>query len=82
MFIAPRGLITILLFYDIPKEAVVPGFEPGILLWTIIGTSIIMTLAMIYDKKRGGKAVKNAESAPVGYRRWEAPSVVVGEEQK
>jgi len=82
LFIAPRGLITILLFYDIPKEAEVAGFEPGILLYTIIGTSLIMTAAMIYDKNRGGKAVKNAENAPVGYRRWEAPSVVVGEEQK
>ncbi len=80
LFIAPRGLITILLFYAIPKEAEIAGFEPGILLYTIIGTSLIMTAAMIYDKNRGGKAVKTAESSPVGYRRWEAPSVVPTEE--
>ena len=82
LFIAPRGLITILLFYAIPESAKIEGFQPGILLWTIIGTSLIMTGAMIYDKRRGGKAVKKAETAPVGYRRWEAPTVVVGEEQK
>ncbi len=82
LFIAPRGLITILLFYDIPKSAEIVGFEPGILLYTIIGTSLIMTAAMIYDKNRSGKAVKTAEQAPVGYRRWEAPTVVVGEEEK
>lgn len=81
LFIAPRGLITILLFYAIPKEAEIAGFEPGILLFTIIGTSLIMTGAMIYDKNRGSKAVKNAESMPVGYRRWEAPVVVPMEEE-
>ena len=80
LFIAPRGLITILLFYAIPESAQVEGFESGILLYTIIGTSLIMTGAMIYDKNRSGKAVKSAESLPVGYRRWEAPSVVRTEE--
>ena len=77
LFIAPRGLITILLFYAIPKEAEIAGFEPGILLFTIIGTSLIMTFAMIYDKNRSGKAIKEAENSPVGYRRWKAPSLEV-----
>ncbi|WP_297690619.1 cation:proton antiporter [uncultured Eudoraea sp.] len=52
LFIAPRGLITILLFYAIPLEAQVATFEPGILLFVIIGTSLIMTWAMIKDKKK------------------------------
>ncbi|TYP75236.1 cation:proton antiporter domain-containing protein [Aquimarina intermedia] len=52
VFIAPRGLITVLLFYAIPAEAIIPGFEPGILLFVIIGTSLIMTGGMIWDKKR------------------------------
>ena len=52
LFIAPRGLITILLFYAIPAEAQVATFEPGILLFVIIGTSLIMTWAMIKDKKK------------------------------
>jgi len=54
LFIAPRGLITVLLFYAIPTEALVPGFEPGILLFVIIGTSLVMTWAMIRDKKKIG----------------------------
>jgi hypothetical protein len=74
LFIAPRGLITILLFYDIPKTAEVAGFEPGILLYTIIGTSLIMTFAMISDKQRTGKAIERAKIQPVGYQKWEAPS--------
>ncbi|QBA63287.1 cation:proton antiporter [Muriicola soli] len=52
LFIAPRGLITVLLFYAIPAEAQIATFEPGILLFVIIGTSLIMTWAMIKDKKK------------------------------
>jgi cell volume regulation protein A len=75
LFIAPRGLITILLFYAIPLEAQVPGFEPGILLFIIIGTSIIMTVAMIRDKQRTSAAIRQAEANPVGYEAWKAPTV-------
>ena len=52
LFIAPRGLITVLLFYAIPVEAQVETFEPGILLFVIIGTSLVMTWAMIKDKRK------------------------------
>jgi NhaP-type Na+/H+ or K+/H+ antiporter len=75
LFIAPRGLITILLFYAIPVEAQVVGFEPGILLFIIIGTSLIMTFAMIYDKRRHSKAVRKAQGTPVGFTKWKAPTV-------
>ncbi|MCK0155590.1 cation:proton antiporter [Cellulophaga sp. F20128] len=52
LFIAPRGLITILLFYAIPEEAQITTFDSGILLFVIIGTSLIMTAAMIKDKHK------------------------------
>jgi potassium/hydrogen antiporter len=80
LFIAPRGLITILLFYAIPVSAQVPGFEAGILLFIIIASGLIMTFAMIYDKQRTGQAVKKAESLPVGYVKWKAPAVEVEEQ--
>ncbi|MDY7395562.1 cation:proton antiporter [Aureibaculum sp. 2210JD6-5] len=54
LFIAPRGLITILLFYNIPVEGQVENFESGILLFVIIATSLLMTWAMIKDKKKMG----------------------------
>ncbi len=54
LFVAPRGLITVLLFYAIPQEAQLAEFEPGILLFIIIGTSLIMTWAMIKDKRKMG----------------------------
>jgi len=52
LYVAPRGLITVLLFYAIPAEAQLAEFEPGILLFIIIGTSLIMTWAMIKDKRK------------------------------
>ncbi|WP_020569150.1 cation:proton antiporter domain-containing protein [Neolewinella persica] len=75
LFVAPRGLITILLFYAIPVEVIVPGFEPGILLFIIIGTSLIMTFAMIVDKKRTSAALRKVGDSPVGYERWRAPTL-------
>lgn len=52
LFIAPRGLITVLLFYAIPDQAKIVGFESGILLFVIIATSLVMTWAMIKDKRK------------------------------
>jgi cell volume regulation protein A len=75
LFIAPRGLITVLLFYAIPASAEVEGFEPGILLFIIIGTSLIMTFALIFDKQRASKAIRDAESSPIGYEKWKAPKI-------
>jgi len=54
LFIAPRGLITVLLFYAIPAQAQIEGFESGILLFVIIATSLVMTWAMIRDKHKMG----------------------------
>lgn len=74
LFIAPRGLITVLLFYSIPVEAQIATFEPGILLFVIIGTSLIMTFAMIYDKNRSSMAIKTATNRKVETIRWKAPT--------
>ncbi|PIE49620.1 MAG: sodium:proton exchanger [Flavobacteriales bacterium] len=75
LFIAPRGLITVLLFYAIPEEAAIASFEPGILLFIIIGTSLIMTFAMIYDKRRSNTKINKVKNAPVGSIKWKAPTI-------
>ena len=67
--------LEVLLFYAIPKEAEIATFEPGILLFVIIGTSLIMTGAMIFDKKRSSKSIKLANSKQVGSVKWKAPSI-------
>ncbi|NNF32675.1 MAG: sodium:proton exchanger [Saprospiraceae bacterium] len=73
LYIAPRGLITILLFYAIPKEAEVATFSQGILLFIIIGTAVIMTVSMIFDKKRSMSAIKEASDLPVSTIKWKLP---------
>jgi hypothetical protein len=40
-------LITVLLFFAIPKELQVASFDNGILLFVIIATAVVMTWSMI-----------------------------------
>lgn len=75
LYIAPRGLITILLFYDIPKTLGVEGFSSGILLFIIIGTSLIMTGSLIFNKKRASKAIKGVQSLDISESKWKVPEV-------
>jgi potassium/hydrogen antiporter len=53
IWIAPRGLIAILLYYSIPDSLVVEGFNSGILLLVILASSIIMAISLIKYKKSG-----------------------------
>ena len=55
--IAPRGLITILLFYGIPTQYHIEGFQEfqGILLFIILVTSIVMAYGLIHSGKKRNK---------------------------
>ncbi len=75
LYIAPRGLITILLFYDIGDKLMRDEFSPGILLFIIIGTSLIMTGSLIFDKQRTNKAINKVKSTDVSEMKWKAPEV-------
>lgn len=46
VFVAPRGLISVLLFFAIPKELHLKDFEAGILLFIILFSNIIMAVSM------------------------------------
>ncbi len=52
IWMAPRGLITILLFYSIPENLAVAQFNEGILLLVILASSIMMAVSLIRFKKR------------------------------
>lgn len=54
---APRGLLTILLFYTIPASLAVPGFDQGIFLYVILITSVFMTIGLVLDRRKGNTAV-------------------------
>lgn len=60
LFTAPRGLITILLFFNIPAEFQIAEFQSEILLVTIITSSIIMAVGMI----KFGKKTKTEKIMP------------------
>ncbi len=51
LYIAPRGLITVLLFLSIPEQYLVVGFRKGILMITVIITAITMMLAVMTYKR-------------------------------
>jgi cell volume regulation protein A len=51
IWMAPRGLITILLFYSIPESLAVAKFNEGILLLVILVSSITMAVSMIRYRK-------------------------------
>lgn len=54
--VAPRGLITILLFYNIPDEFQIAEFDNSILLLVIIVSSILMAIGLINFGKKNSVA--------------------------
>jgi len=59
-YVAPRGLITILLFYSIPDTMISSQFQQGIILWVVIITSVYMSYGLI---KAGIKGVSRETDA-------------------
>ena len=56
VLIAPRGLITILLFYSIPAEFKTDIFDPGILLYVVLITGFVMSFALMTSKSKDDAA--------------------------
>lgn len=65
-FIAPKGLITVLLFFAIPENLKHKGFENGVLFVVIIATSIIMAWALIYHGKGNKQNLEEVGEDSVG----------------
>jgi Kef-type K+ transport system membrane component KefB len=51
MLIAPRGLITVLLFYTIPESQRMAGLSEGVLFLVIVFTSLMMTVGLLLNKQ-------------------------------
>lgn len=56
LFIAPRGLVTVVLFYSIPAGFISPVFNNGILYYVIIVSSLIMMLGLMFTKTKFSEA--------------------------
>ncbi|MEQ9169131.1 MAG: cation:proton antiporter, partial [Fulvivirga sp.] len=63
LFMAPRGLITILLFFSIPTHLQLETFSSAILLYTILITSSAMAIALIAS----GKHLEPVEAVQLEY---------------
>jgi NhaP-type Na+/H+ or K+/H+ antiporter len=63
VFIAPRGLISILLFFAIPESLRREGFESGVLFVVIIATGIIMAVSLIATRKEKDQDDTNTAAA-------------------
>ncbi len=48
LFYAPRGLVTIVLFYQIPVSLQFDGLDEGVLLFVILATSLILMAGSIF----------------------------------
>jgi len=53
IFISPRGLISILLFFSIPESLKIPNMESGLLFFVILASGLFMTFGLLYFKKGG-----------------------------
>lgn len=73
LFIAPRGLITILLFYSIPEEYSIGLISEGLLFYIILMSSIIMMFGLIkksnsdvdFEVFVGGSGVEESEGIEI-----------------
>jgi Kef-type K+ transport system membrane component KefB len=66
IYVAPRGLITVLLFYAIPNELLSEKFQLGILVTVILVTSFVMTYGLIQEQRNAQRAKAQRKAANQG----------------
>lgn len=60
LYIAPRGLISILLYFNLPDAIKIVQIGPSFLFLVVLGTSIIMTLGIVLSNKKNEEIASNA----------------------
>lgn len=61
VFLIPRGLVTIVLFYKIPAGMKMSTFDDDILFFIILATGIIMSVGMLFYKKRNDEVIEDPQ---------------------
>lgn len=61
LFLMPRGLVTILLFYSIPVEKQLTNFKVGILFYIVVLTSLLMMAGLLFFKKEKSEYLQSTE---------------------
>lgn len=62
LLLMPRGLITILLFYNIPADKSMAGFNEGVLFFVVAMTSLLMMVGLLFAKKSDQEYIEQTES--------------------
>ena len=62
MYLVPRGLVTIILFFQIPDSLIASNLKPGILFFVIIFTNLIMTFYM--NRNTMNRSLPNEDKVP------------------
>lgn len=65
LFLMPRGLVTILLFYSIPVEQQLTNFKVGIIFYVVLLTSLLMMVGLIFFKKEDASYLQSTEDAAI-----------------
>lgn len=61
LLLAPRGLVTILLYYAIPSNLIIQNFTPGIYFYVIIMSNLLMMFALWFSKKEKVESYREVE---------------------
>jgi hypothetical protein len=56
-FVTPRGLISILLYYNLPENLKLPEISTSFLFLIVLGTSIVMSIGLLLTKKKQEQVV-------------------------
>ncbi|HRO42782.1 MAG TPA: cation:proton antiporter [Flavipsychrobacter sp.] len=63
LFLMPRGLVTILLFYSIPASHSIGGFNEGILFFIVAVSSVLMMIGLLLFRKDKQPYLESSEEA-------------------
>lgn len=63
LFLMPRGLVTILLFYSIPASHSIGGFNEGILFFVVAVSSVLMMIGLLLFRKDKEPYLEHSEEA-------------------
>jgi NhaP-type Na+/H+ or K+/H+ antiporter len=63
LFLMPRGLVTILLFYSIPSHKSIGSFNEGILFFVVAVSSVLMMIGLMFFSKGETGYLEKSEEA-------------------
>jgi hypothetical protein len=52
IFVAPRGLISILLYFNLPEAIKIPEVGTSFLFIVVLGSSLIMSIGLLASKRK------------------------------